>query len=337
MIDDIGIAKPILDAMSVDLYSSGNTDYSPSTLLLGAREYWLKKGGMSRESSVSTSFASFRGNLIHTGLEEYIKRYQGEGEYQTEIHVEIDFNQHAKRQLSVSKIVGGKAGYRIDRVVYIPLFIDWSYARYVRSNKADAPTLSVPIPIWAEDTAEGFIYDKITAIEEYRDSPIVTIPYCTAEQRWAGKKVFKVGKLDGKGEIPRAYPKCTFDTQEEAAIELAKRNSTKEVAGIKIDGGTSIKCWTGYNMAKKKNTEIIVTVKNYLAYMSVLSIFESIKKYSCSDYHMELSGDERKLIDIFVQFEPKFKEWSYRGLSIYDGYFLFKSYNKEIGNIKLTK
>ncbi len=289
MIDDIGIAKPILDAMSVDLYSSGNTDYSPSTLLLGAREYWLKKGGMSRESSVSTSFASFRGNLIHTGLEEYIKRYQGEGEYQTEIHVEIDFNQHAKRQLSVSKIVGGtidvlytyidgtvvmadyktmstvnfidekkmkeytekaniyvwclrKAGYRIDRVVYIPLFIDWSYARYVRSNKADAPTLSVPIPIWTEDTAEGFIYDKITAIEEYRDSPIVTIPYCTAEQRWAGKKVFKVGKLDGKGEIPRAYPKCTFDTQEEAAIELAKRNSTKEVAGIKIDGGTSIKC-----------------------------------------------------------------------------------------------
>ncbi len=90
-------------------------------------------------------------------------------------------------------------------------------------------------------------------------------------------------------------------------------------------------------MAKKKNTEIIVTVRNYLAYMSVLSIFESIKKYSCSDYHMELSEDERKLIDIFVQFEPKFKEWAYRGLSIYDGYFLFESYNSKIGKIKLTK
>ena len=288
MIKDIEIAKPLYDAMCIDTYSSGNTDYTPSNMLIGTKEYHAKKRSEEMEPSVSTSFASFRGNLIHKGLEEYIKLYKGEGSYETEVHVEVSFNKNSKRQLIEDKIIGGtidilytypdgtvvladyktmntvnfidnkklkeytekaniyvwclrKAGYKIDKVVFIPIFIDWNYARYMRSNKEDLPTLSVSIDIWNEDKAEEFIYNRITSIEKFKDIALEDIPICSKEERWYKKKEFKVGKLV-VDKVPKALPKCTFDTQEEAVEEMNKRNAKGLNTGIKVVGGESTKC-----------------------------------------------------------------------------------------------
>ena len=292
MLRDVPVSKPIFYAMCIDTYSSGNTDYSPSSLFRGAKEYWAtKKGSKGKGSTVSSSFASFRGNLIHRGMEEYIKLYDGPG-YQTEFHVEVNFNDHAKIKLKEDKIVGGtidllhtnvdgivtmvdyktmttvqfmsdekikehtekanfyvwclnKAGYKVDKVVYIAIFIDWSLMRYIRSGRKDNPTISVPIDMWDEDKAEAMIRENIEKIEQYKDTPIADIPYCSPAERWEGKPEYKVGKMDKDGIVSRAYNGCTFTDIKDAMAEIGKRNAdpkNKSTAGLKVAGGKPMKC-----------------------------------------------------------------------------------------------
>jgi len=292
MLRDVPISKPIYDAMCINTYTSGKTDYSPSNLFKGAKEYWGSKQSNGKGRTVSTSFAAFRGNLIHTGMEEYIKLYKGDDTYQTEFHVEINFNDHAKIKLKEDKVIGGtvdllhtatdgtvtmidyktmttvqfmsdekikeytekanfytwclrKAGYRIDKVVYVAIFIDWSLMRYIRSGKKDNPTLSVPIDLWDEDKAEEMIRTNINRIEQYKDTPLKDIPYCTNLERWEEEPEYKVGKQSPDGKVARAYNGCTFKTLPEAMDEIARRNAdpkAKTVAGLKVVGGEPTKC-----------------------------------------------------------------------------------------------
>ena len=137
-------------------------------------------------------------------------------------------------------------GEKIHKLVYIALYKDWTATKAQRSRQVDdVPCKSVVLDVWPEDKIETFIYERALYFEQYRFVDYKDVPYCTDKERWMKPQVFKVGKITN-GKVERAYPKCTFETIEEANTELDKRNSNGIVAGIKVDGGESTKCEKGW-------------------------------------------------------------------------------------------
>lgn len=287
IINDINLPKPIYDAMCLNKYDPGKTDYSASSITLGPKEYWGKKRNKDFPLNAGNLWASFTGILMHSGLEVLLEKYEGEGTYMLEHHVEVWHNDLSSLKLDGDRIVGGTVdglyingssvvlfdyktmstasiidekkinewtekanfyrwilkseGIDVSRMVYLPMFKDWTLSKAMRSKDVnDIPCPKVELEIWSTEKIEQWVFDKISYIEQYKDTPLEDIPYCNSEQRWEGKKLYKVGKLDKDGKVKRALPKSSFETPEEAYEKLSTLDST--LYGIKVDGGIPKKC-----------------------------------------------------------------------------------------------
>jgi len=298
IINNCNLPKPLYDAWLANEYNPGETDFSASNIVLGAKEYWSKKRSTgSINTNADKSWSSFIGTLIHLGLEyllnEHNRLTEDEGVlYELEIHKEIPFKGMIiggtidgvmiypdgtmvmfdwKTMNSVQFIdekkmkdytlkanfynyVFAKSGYDFKRIKYLPIFRDWNYAKASRSKRTDDfPTLTVDVPIKPLAETEKWISDRIDYFEQYRNTPLEEIPYCTPEERWESKLEFKVGYVDADGKVDRMHNGCSFNTKEEAAVEMMKRNGgtisktgkhipPKKLSGIKKVGGVATKC-----------------------------------------------------------------------------------------------
>jgi hypothetical protein len=293
IINDCSLPLPILKAMENNKYNPGNTDYSPSSITLGAKEYWGKRlYGKACNTRASSIWASFTGTLMHLGLEELLK---DEVNVLREIHIEHNWNEKAQgEKLETDRIVGGtvdllwkldngkhilfdyktmstasiisddkikewtfkanfyrwlleNAGYKIESLIYIPIFKDWTATKAMRSRSVeDIPCPSITLEKWDRAKIEQEIYDRIIEIEQYRGKDFKDIPYCNPEQRWEKPPVFKVCKEEN-GKVGNALPNCTFETMEEAEsirderIASLKPKDTHTYI-VKKAGGDPVKC-----------------------------------------------------------------------------------------------
>jgi len=141
-------------------------------------------------------------------------------------------------------IVTGKVS-KVNSLYMIPIFKDWTSSKSMRSHSVeDIPCPVVQIVKWTREQVEKYIYDKVSEIQKYENYPYEEIPYCSEEERWCGKPVFKVCKIKDN-KLGNALPNCTFELEEQANAELANRilkAKKDEQFGIKKSGGISVKC-----------------------------------------------------------------------------------------------
>lgn len=294
LINDIALPDPVFRAMEVSSrsYNPGNTDYSPSTLTIGAKEYWGRKRNKDLKSYASKQWAAFTGTLQHMGLEFLLKGYP---DYKQELHLELNFNAVSKSlKLPNDRIIGGTVDlfedsvkkilwdyktmstqqiitddkiedwtiranlYRwmlilsghvrvdLDDMIYIAIFKDWTTTKAERTRSIeDIPCPSFKLKKWTREQIEQYIYDKVTEIEQHKDTPLDEIPYCSKEERWEKPSVYKVYKItDGKCSNTMCKG-AAFESEADAAaymtqrIENAKKN---ESYTYKLTGGVPTKC-----------------------------------------------------------------------------------------------
>jgi len=268
IINDCNLYKPILDAYTInnESYSSGKADYTPSNIMMGAKEYWFGKKNRNPNATVSDGWSAFIGTLIHIGFEQLLQQYTGKGEYILERRLELNFH---------NKIIGGgfdgvyipedkqnillfdyktlqgkqfidkdkieewtiKAniykyllekveGILIERLAYIGVWRDWKKSAYI-TNQDLKPTQEVLLDIWSNNAIEEYLISRINHIESYKDTPLTEIPYCNNAERWNKKREWKVGKATAQGVVAKALPKMSFFTPEEANAALLERLAKK--------------------------------------------------------------------------------------------------------------
>jgi hypothetical protein len=76
LINDIDLPEPIFHAMIANVYTSGDADYTASSIVYGAKEYWGRKlYGKETNSNCSGMWAAFTGVCMHLGLEKLLKDF----------------------------------------------------------------------------------------------------------------------------------------------------------------------------------------------------------------------------------------------------------------------
>lgn len=309
LINDIDLPDPVFHAMIANIYTSGSADYTASSIVYGAKEYWGKKGNRELKQDCSGLWSAFTGTLMHIGLQVLLEQFNEmvknnhpalkyytipDGYYILEDRQTISFNEHSrffkleedrkiggaidcrfyynktgkaklydyKTMTSTSLILEDKikdftekanlyrwlmecCGNPISEIEYIPLFKDWSLTKAKRSGKIqEYPTMKLKLEMWDRKTIETFMYNRITEVEKYRNTPYSEIPYCNEAERWCGKPCFKVCKIKD-GKVGNALPNCTFEHELNANAELVDRQlkaKKDEVFTVKKVGGVSTKC-----------------------------------------------------------------------------------------------
>lgn len=135
---------------------------------------------------------------------------------------------------------------KIDRLFVCGYYMDWTCTKSLRSRDVnDIPCPTVQIKMWTREQVEKYIYDKVTQIQKYIDSPWEDIPYCSPEERWCKPPKWSVCKVQSNGELGSQLPKCGFDNEHDAEVKLIERQSKAkkdEIFGIKKTGGISTMC-----------------------------------------------------------------------------------------------
>ena len=73
LINDIDLPEPIFHAMIANVYTSGDADYTASSIVYGAKEYWGRKRFTGLSQNCSGMWAAFTGVCMHLGLEKLLK------------------------------------------------------------------------------------------------------------------------------------------------------------------------------------------------------------------------------------------------------------------------
>ena len=309
--NDIRLPRPIIDAMNANKYSAGKADYTASSLVYGAKEYWgRKKFAGELHERASRLWAAFTGTLMHLGLESLLDKWNesndGKEKYVLEDRITISFNENSMYYyLTEDRLIGGAVdcrlvlengtgilydyktmstaglitkdkiddwtkkanlyrwlmectGKKIGKLIYIPIFKDWTATKADRSAKVeDVPCPEIELEMWTREQIEKWIFNSVSEIEKHKDTPYEDIPYCNEEQRWEKPKQYKVCKVKN-GEMGNALPGLTFDNEDLAkeAMETRQLSAKKdEEYAIKITGGEATKCqsWCGLSYNGKCN------------------------------------------------------------------------------------
>lgn len=105
-------------------------------------------------------------------------------------------------------------GWPVTEIRIIVLLRDWNKGEAYKEGYPEAPILTIPLRLWPEEEAKGFIWAKVEelkAAEMLTDEELVETYPCSDRDRWADIRGYAVQKPNAK----RAYRK--FDTQQEAA------------------------------------------------------------------------------------------------------------------------
>jgi hypothetical protein len=211
----LNLPEEIVNA--VDVYQpSGN--YSASMLNKSPRMVWLGRRHFAEmEEDVTDRIWSLFGTAVHKILshneaaesisEEYMKYEFGDGSVisgmadvyskgkisdwkvksvWSVIYMNEDDLKEFESQLNVYAFLFRKYGFEVSALEIVMILRDWqrSKAKY-DSNYPQTQVHVLPVELWDENKAEAYIIQRISAFQQYKNTPDNELPECEAKDRWA--------------------------------------------------------------------------------------------------------------------------------------------------------
>lgn len=243
-----GLPEEVVKAIMKDRYTDETEeafDLSASTLCSPTQMIVLKKRHKKRLKifDVVDKFASFLGTIAHHVLEEAWHESMGSvSERRLYMQVlgetiagKMDiYHDGAIRDYKVTKIykinkkdfydwevqlniyaqLCRENGFPVNELKVICMLSDWTkgQARY-KNNYPQAPIVIIPLRLWSEEEAKGFIWAKVEEIkhaEAMTDAEIAVKYPCSDYERWINSEGFAVMR-QGNSKATKK-----FDTREEA-------------------------------------------------------------------------------------------------------------------------
>jgi hypothetical protein len=230
----LDLPQPIVSAVTKDFYSKGDSDVSVTGLLKPPRLAVLERQHKEQiTEDVSSRIWSLMGQVIHgileradtTGMVERRLAMEMEGwkvsgqidRYETGTIQDFKVTSCHKltqgnlddwsSQLNLYAALLRHHGYAVNKLQVVAILRDWSKLEAKRNpNYPQAQVVNVNIPLWDPDKALAFMRDRVILHQQAR----VSLPECSAEERWARPDVYAVMKNGKK----RAAKLCA--TVEEA-------------------------------------------------------------------------------------------------------------------------
>ena len=222
--------------------------------LLGTAVHSVLEGGASDDDIVEKRlFADFWGTVITGQIDLMMRNPDTEGyilcDYKTTSAYAIMRDPEGKdswhHQLNVYAAIARANGFKVAGLEVVAGIRDWSARAMERSpSYPKSAVVRIPIDLWHEDEANGFIESRIVAHEESKN----ILPECSAEERWLTPTVWAVYKKVGTKTNKRASK--LFQGEEEAvefargSTEDARRKGGKELPEYVVIKrvGESIRC-----------------------------------------------------------------------------------------------
>lgn len=235
-----GLPEPLFRAVTNDPYSSGDCDYSTTTLIKPARIVALER----RHAAELTEDASERiwsliGQIGHLILERSASKELAEKRFFAtrmgrKIGGQIDlWNNEAlldykltsiwaakdgvkpewEQQMNINALLCRENGVTVRAAQIVAIYRDWSVGAARRDSDYPRSQVQVlSVPIWTAERQEAFIAGRLSAHIAAQNG---TLPECTPLERWARPEVWAVMKEGNKRAI-RLY-----DTEIEATVKAA--------------------------------------------------------------------------------------------------------------------
>lgn len=236
------LPQPFVDAVSVDDYDKGDSDYTSTGVLQPPRMSVLtKKHWDEMEEDVIDRLPRFAGQVKHVVLQRMAQknpdRYIVETRFyakvidflfsgQIDLYDKQDCILYDWKEASVWKAIVGDqkewhaqgnmnryllthqcVNYPVTKVIFIAFFKDWKRREAARDRDyPQQPVQTFEIPLWTNEQTFDFIAERI----RLHESAKIELPECTDEERWAKPTQWAVRKRVNK----RATYVC--DTLEEA-------------------------------------------------------------------------------------------------------------------------
>lgn len=130
---------------------------------------------------------------------------------------------------------------RISQLRNIYLLREWDY-RLAESDKTGRypkePVVPALVEVWPDEVTEAYIKDHIEAHFNNDKKPDHELPLCTDEERWMSQPIYKIYKIEVKGENkgkPQKLAKFTASSQEAVDDWLADPVNDKDAGGTEIE------------------------------------------------------------------------------------------------------
>lgn len=208
-------------------YDAGDS-FSATTLIESPRIVQLKL----RHDLImdySDLWAPFVGSLLHTHFEDQnqprlyaeLFGYRVSGrpdridnttliDYKT--GGEVSLFQHEKpsweRQLNIYAWLCRQNGITIDRLVVIPIALDWRSS----STKSDTPSTEVNVRLWPDDEQDNYVSTQLLLHASCEHLPDDELPFCTPEQMWVKARKIAVMRKGNKRALK------LLDSEDEVAM-----------------------------------------------------------------------------------------------------------------------
>lgn len=232
------LPKPFCEAVSIDTYSKGDSDYSTTGLLRPARMVALERNHWDElEQDVSDMVWRMSGQVKHVVLEriamanpDYVvekrfstvidgKKISGQLDLydpgtktlydwkETSVWKQIVGNTDDwVKQSNINRYILAQNDIQVDSISNIVFFKDWKRREKGKENYPQSSIMEVKLEMWDLEKTLAFLKERIKAHETAKEN----LPVCTQEETWARPAQWALIKKGGK----RASKVC--DSEEEA-------------------------------------------------------------------------------------------------------------------------
>ncbi len=213
----LGLPQALVNAVTKQTYSKGESDISVTSLIGPARKRVLESQHRS-EMTEDASDCLWRlfGSIGHMILETHAEGLS-EHRFFTDclgwkVSGQVDLIEGTQiadykmtsawsvidgpkiewvQQLNLYRLLASLNGFTIDNIVIIALLRDWSRTDALRGNNyPQTQVVKLDIPLWTLSEAQNYLETRVRAHQEAEEA----LPECTDEEKWARQGKFAVMK-----------------------------------------------------------------------------------------------------------------------------------------------
>lgn len=253
------LPQALVEAIKNDGYTKGGADFSTTELAVPSRIVALKRkfADQIEEDAADLIYALIgklgHSILEHAGTADIIEKrlfWEVDGKtvsgqvdvvestvledwkftsiYTSKAGVKFEWT----AQASVNRYLCHKNGIPITKARYIAIYRDWSRPKVKRERDYPQNQVEVfDVPMWSLEETEKWICERIKSHED----AMITLPFCTDEERWArggGVAVMKKGRKTALRVLP----------SEGAALDYMREQADTKNLYTETRAGTNMRC-----------------------------------------------------------------------------------------------